>query len=177
MNAKRIALCALMALAPAVSVVARPVYKCVDAEGRTAYQSEPCTVGAAESRVDVAQVVGRPDAPAASSDPSVKRADAAAVRSDQSAAHSARAVTSRGPLPWTHRTLTVGMSDDEVLNLPEWGRPSRVTRARMPREWHEDWTYQSRDGPVEQHLHFVNARLASIDVEPAGEPHIQLTAQ
>jgi len=177
MNAKLIALCALMAFAPVASVVARPVYKCVDDEGRTAYQSEPCTLAATESRLDVAGGIGRPDASAASPNPSVKRADTAVVRSDQPAVRSARTVASRGPLPWPHRTLTVGMSDDEVLNLPEWGRPSRVTRARMPREWHEDWTYHSRDGPVEQHLHFVNARLASIDVEPAGEPPVQLTAQ
>ena len=69
------------------------------------------------------------------------------------------------------------MSDDEVLNLPGWGRPSRVTRARMPREWHEDWTYRTHDGNVEQRLHFVNARLVAVDVEPAGEPLIQLSAQ
>jgi hypothetical protein len=47
----------------------------------------------------------------------------------------------------------------------------------MPREWHEDWAYRTPGGEEERRLHFVNARLVAIDVEPAGPPPIQLSAQ
>ena len=58
------------------------------------------------------------------------------------------------------------MSDDEVLNLPGWGRPSRITRVKMARVWREEWTYgQPMTG--ERHLYFANARLVDIIDKPA----------
>jgi hypothetical protein len=78
--------------------------------------------------------------------------------------------------PWRRTTLTLGMSDDEVLNLPGWGRPNRITRARMPRTWHEEWTY----GPSaagERRLHFANARLVDIVDKPPPDQVAQLTVQ
>lgn len=50
------------------------------------------------------------------------------------------------------------MSDDEVLNLPGWGIPERITRARMPHEWQEEWIYGSSIAG-ERHLYFVNTVL------------------
>ena len=53
------------------------------------------------------------------------------------------------------------MSDDEVLNLPGWGRPSRITRVKIARAWHEEWTYgQTETGA--RHLYFANARPVDI---------------
>jgi hypothetical protein len=50
------------------------------------------------------------------------------------------------------------MSDDEVLNLPGWGIPERIARARMPHEWEEEWIYGSLIAG-ERHLYFVNTVL------------------
>ena len=67
------------------------------------------------------------------------------------------------------------MSDDEVLNLPAWGKPTRIVRTRLPRGWREVWTYGQ---PVtgQRELHFVNARLAEI-VEPPPAAIARLTLQ
>jgi hypothetical protein len=68
------------------------------------------------------------------------------------------------------------MSDDDVLNLPGWGRPGRISRVRMSRVWREDWTYgQSATG--ERHLHFANARLVDIVDKPPSDQVAQLTLQ
>ncbi|MDB5810738.1 MAG: hypothetical protein JWN94_2860 [Betaproteobacteria bacterium] len=57
--------------------------------------------------------------------------------------------------------LALGMFDTQVLNLRGWGRPAKITRARLKRAWHEEWTYPSAtDG--ERQLQFVNGRLAAI---------------
>jgi hypothetical protein len=58
------------------------------------------------------------------------------------------------------------MTDDEVLNLPGWGRPSRIDRSREQGIWHEDWTYD--DGLARRYAHFVNARLVSLETAPVG---------
>jgi hypothetical protein len=78
--------------------------------------------------------------------------------------------------PWRRTTLTLGMSDDEVLNLPGWGRPTRISRARAPRAWNEEWVYgQSTTGT--RHLLFVNARLVDIVDKPPVEQVARLTLQ
>ncbi len=41
------------------------------------------------------------------------------------------------------------MSDDEVLNLPAWGRPSTITRSKVNRVWYEEWIYRWRIGRVQ----------------------------
>ena len=69
--------------------------------------------------------------------------------------------------PW-RRTLTLGMSDDEVLNLPGWGIPTRIIRARLAREWREEWIY-ARTPSEERHLQFANATLIDIVDRPPVE--------
>lgn len=82
----------------------------------------------------------------------------------------------RATVPWRRTTLTLGMSDDEVLNIPGWGRPARITRARAPRAWREEWVYgQSATGT--RHLLFVNARLVDIVDRPPVEQVARLTLQ
>ena len=71
--------------------------------------------------------------------------------------------SARKPGPWGHKALTLGMSDDEVLNMPGWGRPSRITRVRVPREWREEWIYD-QSLLAEQRLYFANAKLVDIVV-------------
>ena len=138
-------LCAFVAWG-ADEASAMGIYKCVDG-GATAYQSLPCAPGASEIRM--AQPA--PRGPAILSP---------APRPDAASRYPRR------PGPWKHRTLTLGMSDDEVLNLPGWGRPSRITRVRLPREWREEWIY---DGGLlaEQRLYFANAKLVDIVVMPS----------
>ena len=69
------------------------------------------------------------------------------------------------------------MSDDEVLNLPAWGRPKKITRNKANRVWREQWAYVS---PVEgeKYLHFTNGKLTAIEggrVEPAALQVVSLT--
>ena len=65
------------------------------------------------------------------------------------------------------------MTDDEVLNLPGWGRPGKINRSKSGRAWREEWIY-ARSAGGEQHLVFVNATLAEINTPPAPEPSVPL---
>ena len=69
--------------------------------------------------------------------------------------------------PWRNLIPVLGITDDEVLNMPGWGRPSSIARTRLARGWREVWTYnQPTTGPRE--LHFTNARLSEIVRAAAG---------
>jgi hypothetical protein len=59
------------------------------------------------------------------------------------------------------------MTDDEVLNLASWGRPSAITRTRSNRVWHEEWLYRWRTGGTSR-LSFANGKLTAVDAR-AGE--------
>jgi len=65
------------------------------------------------------------------------------------------------------------MTDDEVLNLPGWGRPAKIQRTRAPREWREELFYDARAAGTRQ-LWFVNGKLAAVETELEG-PSIELT--
>ncbi len=152
------ALCVMAgSFAPAASA---EIFKCVDA-GVTAYQSMPCANGATETRM-----------PTTAGPPPQSQAQTPALPTP--------APPTREPLrragPWSHTTLTLGMSDDEVLNLPGWGRPSRITRTRMPHEWREEWVYSpATDG--ERHLHFANTKLVDITITPPVDQLARLAPQ
>src|SRR4051812_50102231 len=126
---------ACMALAASLDArAAGEIFKCVEG-GATSYQSTPCarTQAAVPFRIPAAMANAR-EAPASVSVPRPAR---------------------RGP--WTHTSIEVGMSDDEVLNMPGWGRPARISRARLPGGWEEVWRYgNSYSG--ERELGFLNAR-------------------
>jgi len=133
------ALVACLALV-ALDVTAGRVYKCVDG-GATSYQSVPCARGQEEVAIRIA----------VASPPASERSLAVAVPPAQT--------RKRGP--WTRTTVEIGISDDEVLNMPGWGRPMQISRARVGRHWEEVWRYgNSYSGGRE--LRFVNARLADI---------------
>lgn len=124
---------------------AQTIHKCMGAEG-TAYQSAPCA--------------------GAASDIVIASADGArASRPVELAPRSA-------PEPRTRRlfwrtSIAIGMSDDEVLNLPSWGRPSAITRSKSNRVWHEEWLYRWRIGGASR-LSFANGRLTAVETA-AGE--------
>ena len=82
------------------------IFKCVDGE-TTAYQSMPCGAGQTEARL---MTLARAEPPAPSM--AVPTPSGAAV-----------VPTARSPgKMWPpRRTLMLGMSDDEVLNLAGWG--------------------------------------------------------
>ena len=134
----------------ALPVGAQGVFKCVDGEA-TAYQSAPCASGQVQLRLAIAQPT---------------RAEMEPV---SATARAPSSVPSSAPVrsntwPW-RRTLTLGMSDDEVLNLPGWGIPTRIIRARVPRQWREEWIY-TRSPTEERRLQFVNATLVDIVDSP-----------
>ena len=76
-------------------------------------------------------------------------------------------------LPWRQATICIGMTDDEVLNLPGWGRPAKIVRTRAPREWREQWFYETRFAAPRQ-LFFVNGTLATVEKEFAETPTGQI---
>jgi len=130
----------------AFDAAAGGIYKCVDG-GATSYQATPCGRGQDEVPIRIAGV----SAQAARDQPLTAPVPAAQPRK-------------RGP--WTHATPEIGVSDDEVLNMPGWGRPTHIFRARVGRAWEEVWRYgNSYNG--ERELRFVNARLADIVEAPA----------
>lgn len=120
---------------------AQPIHKCMTPDG-TAYQSAPCA-DAASDVVIIASADG-----------------ARASRPVELAPRSA-------PEPRTRRlfwrtSIAIGMSDDEVLNLPSWGRPSAITRSKSNRVWHEEWLYRWRIGGASR-LSFANGRLTAVE--------------
>ena len=152
---------AALAISSATSVYAQypsqDIFKCVDGEV-TAYQSMPCATNQTQTRV---MTVARPqDAPIPSV--AVPSKVLAAVPTAQSSEKM-----------WPpRRTLMLGMSDDEVLNLPGWGVPKEIVRSRASREWKEEWTYPTAAG--ERKLYFVNARLVDAIVDTQASQQIAI---
>jgi hypothetical protein len=132
---------------------AQSIFKCVEGEA-IAYQSAPCGSGQVQVRLAIAQATRAVFEPLS-----------ALPRVAPSGTSSAQM---RGNAwPW-RRTLTLGMSDDEVLNLAGWGIPSRIVRTRAAREWREEWIY-SQSAAGEHRLQFVNATLVDISDKPPVE--------
>jgi len=132
---------------------AQGIFKCVDGE-LTAYQSMPCSNGEVEMRLAIAQTNrAEPKRPEPDSVSGFTHAPSSAAPNPSSQGRSTT-------WPW-RRTLTLGMSDDEVLNLSGWGIPTRITRTRTAREWREEWIYARTPGE-ERRLRFANATLVDI---------------
>jgi hypothetical protein len=136
-----------LAMAASLDAAAGGIYKCVEA-GATSYQSAPCARGRDETPVALASLPG----------------DAARTPAALPVAVPVAPPRKRGP--WTHAGIEIGISDDEVLNMPGWGRPAQISRVRGTRGWEEVWRYGD---PYrgERALRFVNARLADIAEMPA----------
>jgi hypothetical protein len=121
----------MLGVASVPSAFAQSVFKCMDGEN-IAYQSTPCPSGQSESKLmTVARAAPAELLPAA---PAATPKLETAVPVD----------ASRSRVWPFRRTLMLGMSDDEVLNLPGWGIPKRITRVKATHEWREEWTYAPR---------------------------------
>jgi hypothetical protein len=124
---------------------AQAIHKCMGPEG-IAYQSVPCASGAGDvviASLGSARIESsvRPDPPAA-----------APARRDPA--------TDSRRIFW-RTSISIGMSDDEVLSLPSWGRPSAITRSKSNRIWYEEWIYRWRLGGTSR-LSFANGRLTAV---------------
>jgi len=143
------------------------IYKCVDGAA-IAYQSMPCAPGAEQTPMEK-----RPPQGAVLVAEAQPTELADAERRPSKGTGTSR--PSRRPGPWTHTTLTLGMSDDELLNMPAWGRPARIVRTRMPRGWSEEWFYPTATGG-ERRLLFVNGKLVDIGDSPVGDTTLYLAS-
>jgi len=115
------------------------IYKCMSAQG-VVYQGAPCAPGQAGMLL---QKSAPPPAPARS-----------------------EAVPSGRDVAFSRTSLAVGMSDDEALNLPGWGVPSRIERFREGRVYREEWTY-ALPGGASRRLSFANAKLTAMTIDSA----------
>jgi len=147
-----IALSVASALAlPSATFAETPVqriYKCIQGE-TTAYQSMPCDAGRTEVRL---LTIARPEA-----EPPAPLGAIPTMAPDGPTAEAA------GKQWSPRRTLMLGMSDDEVLNLSGWGVPQRIARTKAARQWREEWTYSTSAG--DRRLYFVNAKLVDAIVD------------
>jgi hypothetical protein len=126
--------------------LAQAIYKCPDPNG-ISYQQTPCAS----------------DEPVAG--PSEVPQESIASRATPDCAVKA---TASPRTAWRNRSLCIGITDDEVLNLPGWGRPSTIDRSRKARGWQELWAYDSsRVGGAAGvlYLRFFNGKLASVEAE------------
>jgi hypothetical protein len=130
-----------LAVSAQAQTTQQDIYKCVDGEA-TSYQSMPC--GRGQTAASVLTVTRTPVPPTQ------------AVAAIPNLTPSVPVAQSRGKMWPPRRTLMLGMSDDEVLNLPGWGVPRKITRTKSPREYKEEWTYFTPTG--EQKLYFVKQR-------------------
>jgi hypothetical protein len=132
---------------------AQAIHKCLAPDG-VAYQSMPCASGAGD--VVIASLGGV----RADSAPRAEAPTAAAARRERDAnsANSKRVF-------W-RTSIAIGMSDDEVLNLGAWGKPSTITRSKANRVWYEEWIYRWRMGGTSR-LQFANGRLTAVETAAA----------
>jgi hypothetical protein len=148
---------------------AADVHKCVTATG-ISYQGTPCDGPELPTSIVVAsaaQSLGNSlgaarDLPANAGQPTPADNSRKAPDCDPR--------SPRVALPPRNATICIGMTDDEVLNLAGWGRPVKIVRTRVRREWREQWIYDTPAAGLRQ-LHFVNGKLALVETE-ATEPRI-----
>ena len=127
--------------------LAQTIHKCTTGD-ETVYQSMPCPPGATDRVLDGIA----PSRPA-----TIARAPAA--RAAPSFGDGVRRLFQR-------TRLALGMTDDEVLNLASWGRPSAIGRHKSGRIWHEEWVYRWGSGG-ESRLFFANGRLTDAELDAA----------
>ena len=144
---------------------AEEIFKCNTDAGVT-YQNQPCTEGTTTLLLRSA-----PSKPDAQSD-----TGGVAVVSDQKTPPPPGRATLKGG-----GELRDGMSDMQVLNNRNWGKPQRITRNREPRAWHETWNYETGANSGKR-LHFVNGTLARVEereppVEVADKAEIEVIVE
>ena len=155
-------LLALLAFALATVCDAQDIHKCV-AGGEVSYQNIPCAPGEVEARLprlpgyaDPAQRDGATSPPTDTTfgvSPDALQVSPAPALPDAQDAFPFRT------------SIALGMTDDQVLNIPDWGRPTRIARSGHRQGFREVWTYDR--GGARRQLAFVGGRLAAIDAADA----------
>src|SRR5262245_31245203 len=171
MNASGLRWLFIVSMALPAAVQAFPVYRCTGGP-YVAYQNYPCQAGLQETMImpsNSPPVMELPAPGSPASEPRTSRVERrgpaesrTAPAQNPAATNSASGIARRPAL--TQTVLRLGMTDDQVLNLPRWGLPDKITRTRLNHVWHEEWLYLSRDGA--KRLSFDNAKLTSIDTDP-----------
>jgi hypothetical protein len=165
--------CLLLAFAFApASVLAGDIHKCVT-QGDVSYQSAPCPAGTDASTIiraeapRVADVTPpRPPPPEIQKNPGPQYAYGPRSSGPMTAVITSSVAPERPRLPLGTRPLQIGIRDDEVLNLPNWGRPLQISRNKANGVWREDWLYAASRGHDATTLHFTNGKLSGIETEP-----------
>ena len=151
-------LLAPLALALAPLCDAQDIHKCFHGDEIT-YQSAPCAPGQVDAGLlrlpgyaDPAQRDGATSPPTDMTFGAP--ADTLQVSPEQTAPDTQDAFPFRA-------SIALGMTDDQVLNIPNWGRPTRIMRSGHRQSFREVWTYDR--GGARRQLAFVGGKLAVID--------------
>ncbi len=140
---------ALMLCCAGAAQAVEPIYKCATADG-ILYQGMPCGSVATAGRQAIVSV---PSSWGGVS-PGERTSSQPAACGDRPAA--------KGRALWRRGALCLGITDDEVLNLPGWGRPAAIERARVREGWREAWRYVSAGGRAARLL-FLNGQLQNVE--------------
>ena len=148
--------------AAAAQAQTQEIHKCA-ADGAVSYQNAPCSDGQVEARV-----LNLPDY----ADPPEPDGATAPVPDSSTTTASESAATppaSQAASPF-RTSIALGMTDDEILNIPGWGRPTRIARVRRAHGWRERWIHDRADRARE--LSFVNGKLASLEPGAVAPPQV-----
>ena len=137
------------------------IYKCVDSYG-IIYQSRPCAADQVQTLISASK--------------STPPAAPALAQSTPAPVQSAPVFPYRRDVAFHRTTLEVGMSDDEVLNLPGYGVPKRIERFRNGRVYREEWIYELHAGGARR-LHFANAKLTGMELEQPADQIVSLSVR
>lgn len=167
------------ALAPGAR--AQDIQKCVSDENVIAYQDAPCQAGSIDAGILRLPEYADPPQRDMASAPGAESAAPGGTASDRASptggnVAAADALAPARPISAAvrafpfRRTIALGMTDDQVLNLPDWGRPTHIARTRARPGFKERWIYEAADGARE--LSFVNGRLVDMDRGPAAPERV-----
>jgi hypothetical protein len=132
---------------------AQIIHKCAGPEGLV-YRDTPCAASQQEQLFTSGTKIES------------QRSDSDSNGGQRSRPTSRQAASSYAGTPFAATTIFIGMTDTQVLNLPSWGRPSKILRSKTRQGWREQWVYK-RPGDDWHHLYFENGRLAAQEDVPS----------
>ena len=154
---------------------AEEIHKCTGPDG-IAYQNLPCAAGQQEQNIETMPKNARTRI----SDGGAPRQGLQESMSERYPGRRDSSTASRSPqgsryaaTPFGATSLFIGMTDTQVLNLPSWGRPMRISRSRGSEGWREQWAYRNSSDEMSL-LYFQNGRL--VEREDAPAPTLQASA-
>lgn len=158
-------LLAPLALALAPLCDAQDIHKCFHGD-EISYQSAPCAPGQVDAGLLRLPGYADPAQRDGATSPSADTTFGAPADTSQVSPGTAVPET-QDAFPF-RASIALGMTDDQVLNIPNWGRPTRIDRSGRRQSFREVWTYD-RGGVIRQ-LAFVGGRLAAIESD--GQPYL-----